>query len=88
MHIIAKVDDPPECLLVTQHFLSFADGSLVKLPSVRQSIGNGRQVITYGVAVPRSAPLGQASFLIRENYGCGSNEPIEAGPLTFEVKGD
>lgn len=76
----------PACLMGTQYFLEFPDGTQMKLPGVRTSLPGRARMVMYETSVPRYAPVGPAEFWIRDNYNCGIQARRADSPrIPFEV---
>jgi hypothetical protein len=61
----------PECLVSTQYFIQFPDGSMWKMPGARFTTQGELKTSIYVAAIPAGSPQGAAWFFIRDVYNCG-----------------
>lgn len=88
--IKAWVESPldPACLVSTQYFMEFSDGSMAKLPGLRMTTrGEVRQSI-YEASVPLASPLGGTNFFVRDTYNCGIQARMVQSPRVSFTIGD
>lgn len=85
MYAVMDVRASSECFQGTQRFLRFSDGSEARVPGTRRSSGNGRQIVIHDLVLPPSAPVGRATFAVRETFVCGL-DPVDGPGLAFEVR--
>ena len=84
----AWVESPldPACLVSTQYFIEFADGSMAKLPGMRITTRGELKHSVYEASVPITAPPGRAHYFIRDIYNCGIQaRRVETPRLPFMV---
>jgi hypothetical protein len=76
----------PGCLVSTQYFIEFSDGSMAKVPGVRLTSHGELKQAVYAAAVPLGAAPGPARFFIRDTYNCSVQaKRVETPRLGFVV---
>lgn len=86
----AWVESPldPICLISTQYYIEFYDGSLAKLPGMRITTQGEVKQSAYETSVPVGAPSGPARFYVRDTYNCGVQvRRVESPHAEFVVGG-
>lgn len=84
VHMESPLD--PGCLIGTQYFIKFEDGTLAKVPGIRITTEGAVKDATYEAAIPSGAPKGDAYLFIREAFTCGlRTQVVETPQVKFQI---
>lgn len=84
VHVSSPLD--PECLISTQYFIEYSDGSIAKLPGMRLTTQGELKSAIYAAAVPKFSKPGPAKFYVREAFSCGFKaQVVETPHMAFTV---